>query len=59
MMINAPEIPILESEEFWSQRAIDTPDIILEEIRQIKEKSIVDQPSTVTALSQTMTNENK
>ena len=33
-----PDIPILESEEMWSQRAIDTPEAVLEELKQLKEQ---------------------
>lgn len=33
-----PDIPILEPEEMWSQRAIDTPEVVLDEIKQLKEQ---------------------
>ena len=33
-----PDIPILEPEEMWSQRAIDTPDAVLEELKRLKEQ---------------------
>jgi len=33
-----PDIPILESEEMWSQRAIDTPEAVLEELKRLKEQ---------------------
>jgi hypothetical protein len=33
-----PDIPILESEEMWSQRAIDTPEAVLEELKQLQEQ---------------------
>ncbi len=33
-----PDIPILESEEMWSQRAIDTPEAVLQELKQLKEQ---------------------
>jgi hypothetical protein len=33
-----PDIPILESEEIWSQRAIDTPEAVLEELKQLQEQ---------------------
>jgi hypothetical protein len=49
-MIELPEIPVLENEEMWSQRAIDTPEIILEEIKQLKDKLTVYQKSTATEL---------
>jgi hypothetical protein len=45
-----PDIPILESEEMWSQRAIDTPEAVLEELKQLKEQLDVNQPTTATAL---------
>ncbi len=35
-----PEIEVLESEEFWSQRAIDTPDEVLDEIQRLKEQKL-------------------
>ncbi len=37
-MNQLPEIEVLESEEFWSQRAIDTPDEVLEELKKLKEQ---------------------
>jgi hypothetical protein len=33
-----PEIELLESEEYWSQRAIDTPQAVLEELSQLREQ---------------------
>ena len=33
-----PYIQILESEEMWSQRAIDTPEAVLEELKQLQEQ---------------------
>ena len=33
-----PDIPILEPEEMWSQRAIDTPEVVLEELKRLKEE---------------------
>jgi hypothetical protein len=33
-----PDIPILESEEMWSQRAIDTPEVVIEELKRLKEQ---------------------
>ena len=33
-----PDIPILEPEEMWSQRAIDTPEAVLEELKRLKEQ---------------------
>ena len=38
MMNELPEIPILENEEMWSQRAIDTPEVVIEELKQLKEQ---------------------
>lgn len=35
-----PDIPILESEEMWSQRAIDTPDAVLDELKQLQEQML-------------------
>lgn len=37
-MNQLPEIPLIESEEFWSQRAIDTPEEVLEELNKLKEQ---------------------
>ncbi len=37
-MNQLPEIEVLESEEFWSQRAIDTPEVVLEELKKLKEQ---------------------
>jgi len=37
-MNELPEIPILENEEMWSQRAIDTPDAVIEELKRLKEQ---------------------
>ncbi len=37
-MNQLPEIEVLESEEFWSQRAIDTPDEVLEELKKLKQQ---------------------
>ena len=33
-----PDIPILEPEEMWSQRAIDTPEVVIEELKRLKEQ---------------------
>ncbi len=33
-----PDIPILESEEMWSQRAVDTPEVVIEELKRLKEQ---------------------
>ena len=49
-MNELPDIPILESEEMWSQRAIDTPDAVLEELKRLKEQIHVNQTTTATAL---------
>jgi hypothetical protein len=49
-----PNIDVLEPEEFWSQRAIDTPEAVLEELSQLREKkpvSDVNQSLTATGLS--------
>ena len=45
-----PDIPILESEEMWSQRAIDTPEAVIAEIKQLKEHQTVNQTTTAIAL---------
>ncbi len=37
-MNQLPEIPVLETEEMWSQRAIDTPEEVLEELKKLKEQ---------------------
>ncbi len=37
-MNQLPEIEVLESEEFWSQRAIDTPEVVLQEIQRLKQQ---------------------
>ncbi len=37
-MNQLPEIPVLETEEMWSQRAIDTPEVVLEELKILKEQ---------------------
>ena len=50
MMNELPEIPILENEEMWSQRAIDTPEVVLEELKQLQEQLHVNQTTTATAL---------
>lgn len=39
-MNDLPDIPLLETEELWSQRAIDTPDEVLEEIQKLKERQL-------------------
>jgi len=44
------DIPLMESEEMWSQRAIDTPDAVLEELKHLKEQLHVIQTTTATAL---------
>jgi len=49
-MNELPEIPILENEEMWSQRAIDTPEAVLEELKRLKEQLHVSQTTTATAL---------
>jgi len=49
-MNELPEIPILETEEMWSQRAIDTPETVLEELKQLQEQLHVNQATTATAL---------
>ena len=38
MMNELPEIPVLENEEMWSQRAIDTPEVVIEELKRLKEQ---------------------
>ena len=45
-----PDIPILEPEEMWSQRAIDTPEAVMAEIEQLKKHLTVNQTTTATAL---------
>ena len=50
MMNELPEIPVLENEEMWSQRAIDTPEVVLEELKQLQEHLHVNQTTTATAL---------
>jgi len=52
-MNELPEIPILENEEMWSQRAIDTPETVLEELKQLKEQLHLNQTTTATALPKT------
>ncbi len=37
-MNQLPEIPVLETEEMWSQRAIDTPQMVLEELKKLKQQ---------------------
>ena len=37
-MNQLPEIPVLETEEMWSQRAIDTPEEVLEELNKLKQQ---------------------
>ncbi len=37
-MNQLPEIPVLEAEEMWSQRAIDTPEVVLQEIQRLKQQ---------------------
>ncbi len=37
-MNQLPEIPVLEAEEMWSQRAIDTPQMVLEELKKLKQQ---------------------
>lgn len=52
-MNQLPEIEVLESEEFWSQRAIDTPEEVLEELKRLKQQQPdpdVNQQSTASAL---------
>jgi hypothetical protein len=43
------EIPVLDPEEMWTQKAIDEPEAVLEELRLLK-VSDVSNSSTVTAL---------
>ena len=50
MMNELPEIPVLENEEMWSQRAIDTPEAVMAEIEQLKKHLTVNQTTTATAL---------
>ena len=50
MMNELPDIPILENEEMWSQRAIDTPEVVIEELKRLKEHLHVNQTTTATAL---------
>ena len=47
-MNQLPEIEVLETEEMWSQRAIDTPDEVLDELQKLKtsRESKVDCNST-------------
>ena len=52
-MNQLPEIPVLEAEEMWSQRVIDTPEEVLEELKKLKQqqpKPDVNQQSTASAL---------
>jgi len=42
---------VLEPEEFWSQRAIDTPQTVLEELSQLRQQ----QPETDVTQSATAT----
>ena len=42
-MNQLPEIEVLETEEMWSQRAIDEPDEVLEELQKLKEQRPVNQ----------------
>ena len=37
-MNQLPEIPVLETEEMWSQRAIDTQEEVLEELKKLKQQ---------------------
>jgi hypothetical protein len=37
-MNQLPEIPVLEAEEMWSQRAIDTPEMVLKELNKLKQQ---------------------
>lgn len=37
-MNQLPDIPLLETEEMWSQRAIDEPDEVLQELKRLKEQ---------------------
>ena len=50
MMNELPEIPVLENEEMWSQRAIDSPEAVMAEIEQLKKHLTVNQTTTATAL---------
>ena len=38
MMNELPEIPVLENEEMWSQRAIDSPEVAIEELKRLEEQ---------------------
>jgi hypothetical protein len=49
-MNELPDIPILENEEIWSQRAIDTPEAVIEELKHLEEQLHVIQTTTATAL---------
>ena len=48
--MNQYDIEVLENEEMWSQRAIDTPEAVLEELKQLQEHLHVNQTTTATAL---------
>ncbi len=39
-MNQLPEIPVLETEDMWSQRAIDTPEEVLEELKKLNEQHL-------------------
>jgi hypothetical protein len=50
-MTNLPFIPILENEELWTQKAIDQPELELEELKLLKQqfqKVYVSKQSTAT-----------
>jgi len=52
-MNQLPDMEVLEPEEFWSQRAIDTPQAVLEELSQLREQQgelDVNQKLTATEL---------
>lgn len=48
-MIKNINIPVLDPEEMWTQKAIDEPEAVLDELRLLK-VSDVSNSSTVTAL---------
>jgi hypothetical protein len=52
-MTNLPIIPILENEELWSQRAVDEPESVLEEMKITALEMKIDHSSTVIALLKT------
>ena len=52
-MTNLPIIPILENEELWSQRAVDEPESVLEEMTITALERKIDHSSTVSELHKT------